>query len=732
MSVQNTNQRAGKNQSGDGPGFGGGGFGRPVVKAKDFKGTLKRLVQYLKPHKFNLLIVFIFAIASTIFTIAAPKVTSKAMNKLQDGYMAKMMLQKMSEAQIKLHDQIDQQMKQMQQLQQNPASAQSQQPVDPETAKNIQEFMQLPMLNTVQDAGQKAEIVKKMLDLGKKVPVTAQAGEQNIKLTEDQINGALRAIRETNGEYDFHYIGEIALILIGMYLISAAFSLIMGLVMSGVAQKTVRDLRRKVDQKLSRLPLKYFDNNSHGDILSRVTNDLDTVATTLQQSLTQIITSLITIIGYIIMMLTISPILTLIVIATLPLYVVSTALIAKKSQKYFAAQQKELGKLSGHVEEMYTGHKIVKAFGREKDSIEKFEAINENLYDSGWRAQFISGIMFPLMNFISNLGYVGISIVGGLWITKNLLGLGDILAFVQYSRSFTMPIAQTANIANVIQSTIACAERVFEVLDESEEIPDSPNAKVIEFPKGEVRFEHVDFLYKEGIPLIEDMNLDVRPGHTVAIVGPTGAGKTTLVNLLMRFYEINAGKITIDGVDIKDIKRYGLRKMFGMVLQDTWLFNGTIKDNIAYGKQGSTMEEIVRAAKAAHADHFIRTLPDGYNTVLNEEATNISQGQKQLLTIARAIIADPTIMILDEATSSVDTRTEVLIQKAMANLMKGRTSFVIAHRLSTIRDAELILVMNKGRIIEMGNHRDLLAKGGFYAELYNSQFAGQNLEAEIV
>jgi ATP-binding cassette, subfamily B, multidrug efflux pump len=732
MSVQNTNQRAGKNQSGDGPGFGGGGFGRPVVKAKDFKGTLKRLVQYLKPHKFNLLIVFIFAIASTIFTIAAPKVTSKAMNKLQDGYMAKMMLQKMSEAQIKLHDQIDQQMKQMQQLQQNPASAQSQQHVDPETAKNIQEFMQLPMLNTVQDAGQKAEIVKKMLDLGKKVPVTAQAGEQNIKLTEDQINGALRAIRETNGEYDFHYIGEIALILIGMYLISAAFSLIMGLVMSGVAQKTVRDLRRKVDQKLTRLPLKYFDDHPHGDILSRVTNDLDTVANTLQQSLTQIITSLITIIGYIIMMLTISPVLTLIVIATLPLYIVSTALIAKKSQKYFAAQQKELGKLSGHVEEMYTGHKIVKAFGREKDSIEKFEAINENLYDSGWRAQFISGIMFPLMNFISNLGYVGISIVGGLWITKNLLGLGDILAFVQYSRSFTMPIAQTANIANVIQSTIACAERVFEVLDESEEIPDSPNAKVIEFPKGEVKFEHVDFRYKEEIPLIDDMNLDVRPGHTVAIVGPTGAGKTTLVNLLMRFYEINTGKITIDGVDIKDIKRYGLRKMFGMVLQDTWLFNGTIKDNIAYGKQGSTMEEIVRAAKAAHADHFIRTLPDGYNTVLNEEATNISQGQKQLLTIARAILADPTILILDEATSSVDTRTEVLIQKAMSNLMKGRTSFVIAHRLSTIRDAELILVMNKGRIIEMGNHRDLLATGGFYAELYNSQFSGQNLEAKIV
>lgn len=517
-----------------------------------------------------------------------------------------------------------------------------------------------------------------------------------------------------------------------MYIISACFSLIMGLVMSGVAQKTVRDLRREVDQKLSRLPLKYFDSHPHGDILSRVTNDLDTVATTLQQSLTQIITSLITIIGYIIMMLTISPILTLIVVATLPLYVLSTTIIAKKSQKYFASQQKELGALSGHVEEIYTGHKIVKAFGREKVAIERFEEINKNLYAAGWKAQFISGMMFPLMNFISNLGYVGISIVGGLWITKNLLGLGDILAFIQYSRSFTMPIAQTAQIANVIQSTIACAERVFEILDESEEIPDSPNARVIEFPKGEVRFDHVDFRYKEEVPLIEDMNLAVKPGHTIAIVGPTGAGKTTLVNLLMRFYEINAGTISIDDVDIRNIKRNELRKMFGMVLQDTWLFNGSIKDNIAYAKEEATMEEIVRAAKAAHADHFIRTLPDGYDTVLNEEATNISQGQKQLLTIARAILANPTILILDEATSSVDTRTEVLIQKAMSNLMKGRTSFVIAHRLSTIRDAELILVMNNGRIIEMGNHNDLLTKGGFYAELYNSQFTGQNVEAEII
>jgi ATP-binding cassette, subfamily B, multidrug efflux pump len=732
MSEQAKSQSGAKNKGpGGGGGFGGGGhFGAPVQKAKDFKGTLKRLIKYLKPHTLNLIIVLVFAIASTSFTIAAPKIMSKAMNKLQDGYMAKMMLEKMSDAQETVVDQVNEQMKQ--QKIPNPNASTPQQQVNPETAKAIQEFMKLPMLSTVKDADQKADIVRKMMDLNKKMSTEGQSSTKNVKLTQKQIDGAIRAIKETNGKYDFHYIGQIALMLLGMYVISAIFSLIMGLVMSGVAQKTVRDLRREVDLKLARLPLKFFDNHAHGDILSRVTNDLDTVANTLQQSLTQIITSVITIIGYIIMMLTISPILTLIVIATLPLYIVSTAVIAKKSQKYFATQQKALGDLSGHVEEMYTGHKIVKAFGREKDSIERFEMINKDLYSSGWKAQFISGMMFPFMNFISNLGYVGICIVGGMWITKNILGLGDILAFIQYSRSFTMPIAQTAQIANVIQSTVACAERVFEILDESEEIQDRSDAKVIEFPKGEVTFEHVDFRYKEEVPLIEDMNINVKPGHTIAIVGPTGAGKTTLVNLLMRFYEINAGKISIDNVDIRDIKRNELRKMFGMVLQDTWLFNGTIKDNIAYAKQGATMDEIVNAAKAAHADHFIRTLPDGYNTILNEEATNISQGQKQLLTIARAILADPTILILDEATSSVDTRTEVLIQKAMSNLMEGRTSFVIAHRLSTIRDAELILVMNKGKIIEMGNHRDLLAKGGFYADLYNSQFSGKTFEAEIV
>jgi ABC-type multidrug transport system fused ATPase/permease subunit len=500
----------------------------------------------------------------------------------------------------------------------------------------------------------------------------------------------------------------------------------MGLVMSGVAQNTVRDLRQEVDRKLVRLPLKYFDQTPHGEVLSRVTNDIDTIAGTLRQSLTQIITAVITIIGYIIMMLSISPILTLIIMATLPLYLIAIGLIAKNSQKYFIGQQKELGDLSSHVEEMYTGHKIVKAFGRERAVIEKFDAVNTRLYEVGWKAQFISGMMHPTMNFISNLGYVGISIVGAIWITRGTLGLGDILAFIQYSRSFTGPIMQTANIANIIQSTVACAERVFEILDQEEEIPDKQDSPVIEPPQGRVTFEQVSFRYKEDEPLIEDLNLEVLPGETIAIVGPTGAGKTTLVNLLMRFYEIDRGKICIDGVDIREIRRDDLRKMFGMVLQDTWLFHGSIRDNIAYGKEGATFEEVVAAARAAHADHFIRTLPEGYDTILNEEATNISQGQRQLLTIARTILRNAPILILDEATSNVDTRTEILIKKAMDNLMQNRTSFVIAHRLSTIRDAQRIVVMNEGSIVEMGNHRELLAKKGFYAELYQSQFAGIN------
>lgn len=732
--------------------MGGPPMGRPVEKAKDFKGTLKRLVGCLKPHRVKLLVVLIFAIASTSFNVYAPKISAKAMNKLTDGYIAKQAISQMANVQKKVVEQIKQQqekqMELMRQAQKDPQLMQqlqkSKQSVDPKMAELSQELLKLPQVDTIEDADRKAEVWRKLIGIFSQMPNGMMpASQQNTdqqkiedmkKMLSDKdgINKVVNAIRETNGKYDFKYIGYIMIFLISIYLMSSSFTFIMQFVMSTVAQRTVYDMRKNVNNKLNRLPLRFFDARPHGEVLSRVTNDIDTIAQTLQQSLTQLITSIIQILGYIIMMLTIDPVLTLIVLGTLPLYIFTTTIIAKKSQKYFAAQQKELGELSGHVEEMYAGHKIIKAFGREKESIKTFSEINDRLYESGWKAQFVSGIMFPLMNFISNLGYVFICVVGGIWITKNRLNIGDMVAFIQYSRSFTMPIVQTANIANIIQSTVACAERVFEILDETEEIPDSDGAKVLEAPEGKVRFENVKFSYKETEPLIEGLNLDVKPGHTIAIVGPTGAGKTTLVNLLMRFYEINGGRITVDGVDIRDLRRGDLRRIFGMVLQDTWLFNGTIKDNIAYGREGATMEEIVQAARAAHADRFIRTLPDGYNTVLNEDASNISQGQKQLLTIARAILADPAILILDEATSSVDTRTEVLIQKAMANLMKGRTSFVIAHRLSTIRDAEMILVMNHGNIIEMGNHKQLLAKGGFYADLYNSQFTGANLENEAV
>jgi len=642
---ENRNVNKQKNGMG-GPGGGPmGSFARgPVAKAKDFKGTLKRLLSYLKPQRVSFILVFIFAIFSTIFTIVGPKISGWAITRLFEGLVAKF------------------------------------------TA-----------------IGQNAALTK----VGKAASV------------------AIPSI-------DFPYIRNVILLLLGLYLISTLFGFLQQYIMAGVAQKTVYNIRRDVEDKLSRLPLKFFDARTHGEILSRVTNDVDNIATTLQQSLTQLITSIVTIIGIIVMMLTISPLMTLVVILTLPLYVLVTALVAKRSQKYFAAQQKEIGALNGHVEEMYTGHKIVKAFGHEQDSIEEFKNINDRLYNVGWKAQFISGIIMPMMRFVSNIGYVVVCIVGGYLAIQGKITIGDIQAFIQYSNQFTQPIVQTANIANIIQSTVASAERIFELLDEVEEIPNSADSKIIEFPKGEVKFENVNFSYKTEEPLINNMNIDVKQGHTIAIVGPTGAGKTTLVNLLMRFYEIGEGSISIDGVDIRDIKRGDLRNMFGMVLQDTWLFNGTIFDNIAYGKKGATEEEVMQAARAAHAHHFIKTLPDGYNTILNEEASNISQGQKQLLTIARAILANPTIMILDEATSSVDSRTEVYIQRAMTELMQNRTSFVIAHRLSTIRDAELILVMNKGSIIEMGNHNELLEKNGFYADLYNSQFTGANLDNEVV
>jgi len=604
------------------------GMGIPFEKAKDLKGTFKRLLLYLKPRRFNLLIVFVTAALSTVFGIYSPKVMGKATTKLFEGFMMKM--------------------------------------------------------RGIPGAG-----------------------------------------------VDFHYILQILQVLAALYILSSFFSYLQQYIMAGVSQRIVYEMRNEVNEKLSRLPLKFFDSRTHGEVLSRVTNDIDNISTTLQQSLAQIITAIVTMTGIIVMMLTISPWMTLIALVTLPLSFLVTASIAKRSQKYFAGQQKVLGELNGHVEEMYSGHVIVKAFGQERKSIERFNEINERLYDSGWRAQFISGLIMPLLTFINNIGYVFICVVGGIFVTNGRIAIGDVQAFIQYTRQFTHPILQTANIANILQSTLASAERVFELLDEAEEIPEPENAVVIGSPRGEVEFENVRFGYAKNEPVIENMNIDVRPGQTVAIVGPTGAGKTTFVNLLMRFYEIDSGKITVDGVDIKNIKRADLRGMFGMVLQDTWLFNGTIRDNIAYGKEGATKKEVIDAARAAHADHFIRTLPEGYNTVINEEASNISQGQKQLLTIARAFLADPVILILDEATSSVDTRTEALIQKAMTELMKGRTCFVIAHRLSTIREADMILVMDHGRIIEKGTHKELLAIKGFYADLYNSQFTGQGLGTAV-
>lgn len=519
---------------------------------------------------------------------------------------------------------------------------------------------------------------------------------------------------------DFQKIALLLLLLAGLYVFSSLFQFIQQFIMAKVAQKTVYDLREDVFEKIHKIPLRYFDGQSHGDILSRVTNDIDTIATTLQQSLTQFITSFVTIIGILIMMLWISPLLTLIAVVSIPLSIFVIRPLLRRSQKYFGKQQRNLGNLNGHIEEMYTGQEVVKAFGREEKSIEAFQKVNDELYETGRRAQFISGIIMPIMGFISNLSYVLISIVGGILVTQRAISIGDIQAFITYTQQFSQPISQTANIANIIQSTIAAAERVFELLDEEEE-ERVENPQTLEKLQGTVRFEHVDFGYGENL-LMKDLNIHVEAGQKIAIVGPTGAGKTTLVNLLMRFYDVNNGRITIDGMDIRNMERDYLRKQFGMVLQDTWLFKGTIKENIAYGKTGATDEEIIAAAKAAHAHHFIQTLPDGYETELNEEASNISRGQKQLITIARAMLADTQMMILDEATSSVDTRTEIYIQEAMGRLMEGKTSFVIAHRLSTIRDADLILVMDKGTVVEQGTHEQLLALDGFYADLYKSQF----------
>lgn len=591
------------------------GMTRPPEKAKDFKGTLKRLLKYLKPYNLLMLAVAAFSILSTIFSIISPRVMGFITTHLYEG-----------------------------------------------------------------------------------------------------ISSAAVTI-------DRSYISRILLILGGLYLASGVFGYAQQFIMADISQKLVYDLRREINEKLHRLPLRFFDSKTTGEILSRVSNDVDTISSTLQQSVTQAVTAVMTLIGILVMMLIISPVITLATLITIPLSILLTKNIARISQKYFAAQAKSLGDINGHIEETFSGHSTVKAYGNESKAIQEFERINRELYEHGWKSQFITGIIMPLMQLINSLGYIVVAVLGGIFVIRGTLPIGDVQAFIQYSRQFNQPIMQLAEIINTFQSTIASAERVFELLDEKEEDLDPTEPSYPQSDRSDVRFEKVTFGYTKDKPLMEELSLEACCGDTVAIVGPTGAGKTTLVNLLMRFYEIDGGKITIDGVSTRDMTRHQLRERFGMVLQDTWLFNGTIWDNIAYGREGAKPEEIIEAARLAQADHFIRTLPQGYDTILNEEASNISQGQKQLLTIARAILANPSILILDEATSSVDTRTEVLIQKGMDQLMRGRTSFVIAHRLSTIKNADMILVMNEGRIIEKGTHQELLESKGFYAELYNSQFA---------
>lgn len=596
-----------------------GGGPRAVEKAKDFKGTMKKLGVYLKPYSLSIAIVILFAIGSAAFSIVGPKILGKATTKIFEGLVQK--------------------------------------------------------ISGVPDAS-----------------------------------------------IDFGYIGNIAMILVALYLVSSLFGIIQSFIMSGVAQKVSYNLRKQISEKMDTLPLNYFDTRTNGEVLSRITNDVDTVNQTLNQSLSQIITSVVTLIGVLIMMFSISWIMTLATFIILPVSMVLISLVVKKSQKYFKSQQEYLGHLNGQVEEVYGGHNIMKAFNREEASTKDFDELNNTLYKSAWKSQFLSGMMMPIMSFVGNLGYVLVSILGG-WLTiKSVITVGDIQAFIQYVRSFNQPISQMAQVANIMQSTAAAAERVFEFLDQEDEVKDPVNSVDPSEIRGEVEFEDVHFGYNEDKIIINDFSVDVKPGQKVAIVGPTGAGKTTIVKLLMRFYDINSGSIKIDGHDIRDFKRADLRNLFGMVLQDTWLFNGTIMENLRYGRLDATDAEVEEAAKAAHVDHFVKTLPDGYNMVLNEEASNISQGQKQLLTIARAFLKDPKLLILDEATSSVDTRTELLIQKAMEKLMEGRTSFIIAHRLSTIRDADLILVMKDGDIVEQGNHEELLEKGGFYSSLYNSQF----------
>lgn len=595
----------------------GRGMG-PGEKPKNFKGTLRKLVAYIGNYKLGVIIVMIFAAASTVFTVAGPKVMGKATTALAEGLMAK-------------------------------------------------------------------------------------------------VSGT--------GSIDFDKILSILLLTLVLYLCSAVFTFVQGWIMSGITQNVCYRLRKEISEKINRMPMKYFEERTYGEVLSRITNDVDTLGQGLNQSITQIITSVSTLVGVLIMMLTISPLMTLIALVILPVSVALLSVIVRLSQKHFRTQQKYLGIINGQVEESFAGHLVIKAFNKEQDTVQTFHETNDVLYASAWKSQFLSGMMQPIMTFVGNLGYVGVAISGAMLAIRGTIGIGDIQAFIQYVKSFTQPISQMAQIINMVQSMAAAAERVFEFMGEEEEVQAAEDPVMIDKVQGAVRFEHVQFGYLPDQIIIRDFSADVKPGQKIAIVGPTGAGKTTMVKLLMRFYDVNKGAILLDGHDIRDFNRRDLRDNFGMVLQDTWLFKGTIMENIRYGRPEATDEEVIQAAKAAHADHFIRTLPGGYEMELNEEASNVSQGQKQLLTIARAILANSPVLILDEATSSVDTRTEERIQKAMDNLMKGRTSFIIAHRLSTIRDADLILVMKDGDIVEQGNHAQLLAQNGFYAELYNSQFA---------
>ena len=587
-------------------------------KARDFRGTMLKLIEYLGAYRKGILIAIVFAVASTVFSIAGPKILGRATTRLFEGVMG--------------------------------------------------------------------------------------------------------IIAGTGSGIDFEFIGRIILITLGLYLSSTLFSFIQGWIMSDISMDITYRFRKDIADKINRMPFKYFDSTSQGEVLSRITNDVDTVSQTLNQSLSQIITSVVTVVGVLIMMITISWQMTLVALLIIPMSMGIVILVVRQSQKYFDQQQEYLGHVNGHVEEMFGGHLVMKAFNGEAESVERFEGLNDTLYNSAWMSQFLSGLIMPVMRFVGNLGYVAISILGGYLAIQKAITVGDIQAFIQYVRSFTQPITQIANISNILQQTAAAAERVFEFLDEEEEIPEVTDPVQPEVIKGHVVFQNVQFGYDPEKVIINDFSADVKPGQKIAIVGPTGAGKTTMVKLLMRFYDVNQGAILVDGHNIKDYKREDLRCLFGMVLQDTWLYNDTIMENIRYGRPGATDDEVIQAAKAAHVDHFVRTLSDGYNLVLNEEASNISQGQKQLLTIARAIVTNPSMLILDEATSSVDTRTEVLIQKAMDNLMTNRTSFIIAHRLSTIRNADWILVMNEGDIVEQGVHEELLERGGFYSELYNSQF----------